>query len=121
MDLVDSQIARQRHRHGPLEGGRLYRGLRRPDRPLAQFRAGVDERREGLGLEDRYQAESLDPEAEAGLELTIFMKVSFLVLLSTATPFPVPLPATRIFMPKLLKVAQPAAFPMAALALGWAL
>ena len=33
------------------------------------------------------------------------MNTSFLVLLSTATPFPLPLPTTKIFMPKLLKTA----------------
>ena len=33
------------------------------------------------------------------------MNTCFLVLLSTARPFPFPLPRTKIFMPKLLKVA----------------
>jgi hypothetical protein len=40
---------------------------------------------------------------------------------STATPLPLPPPATRIFMPKLLKTAWPAAFSTAPFALGAAL
>ena len=49
------------------------------------------------------------------------MNVSFLVALLTATPFPLPEPANKIFTPVLLKTAYPAAFATAALALGSAL
>src|SRR5262245_44313332 len=47
--------------------------------------------------------------------------MGFLVLLSTAIPCPLPPPATRIFMPKLLNTAYPAAFATVCFALGCAL
>src|SRR5512139_2155440 len=44
---------------------------------------------------------------------SIFMNVSFLVALLTAIPFPEPPPAKKIFIPKLLNTAYPAAFSIA--------
>src|SRR5690349_14326392 len=50
------------------------------------------------------------PKPRPACTSSIFMYVRLPVFLSTATPAPLPLPARRIFTPKLLNTAYPAAF-----------
>lgn len=87
-------------RHALAAGNGLGTSLR------AGLPAGTDETVKRLPvLEDENQAELLDPIPRPAWTSIIFMKVSCSVSWLTAIPLPVPPPAKRIFMPKLLNTA----------------
>jgi hypothetical protein len=71
-----------------------------------------------FSLEYKDGTEFLDAHSQTRLQLKHLHVRNLLRPLSTAIPCPLPPPANKIFMPKLLKVAYPAAALMVVLAEG---